>query len=137
MQKDEEISKIKQTAVSLQNHFDKHSCTFVFPTGNDDPQAQIVQLNTELQMAERDRKRAQTDLETTTKLIKVIEDEADKYKLDFQNAEAEIKNLKERLKGNLSLIQEKDIIWTDIISEIKSNWCFLMIVEKEKNLKVL
>jgi len=37
------------------------------------------------------------------------------------------------LKGNLSLIQAKDIIWADIISEMKSNWNFLMIVAKEKS----
>ena len=54
MQKEEEISKIKQTAISLQNHIDSHTCTFVFPLGNEYPQAQIAQLNTELQMAERD-----------------------------------------------------------------------------------
>ena len=54
--------------------------------------------------------------------------------MDFQNAEAEIKNLKETLKGNLSLIQVKYIIWTDIISEMKSNWCFLMIIANEKSL---
>jgi len=48
----------------LQNHIDNHNCTFVFPTGDEDPQAQIVQLNIELQMAERDQNKAQTDLAT-------------------------------------------------------------------------
>ena len=42
MQKYEEISKIKKTAISLQNHIDNHSCTFVFPIGNKYPQAHIV-----------------------------------------------------------------------------------------------
>jgi len=63
--------------------FDNHNCDFVFPIGNEDPQAQIVQLNIELQMAERDRRKAQTDLETATKLMKVIENEVYKYKMDF------------------------------------------------------
>ena len=104
MKKEEEISKIKQTAISLQNHIDSHTCTFVFPSSDEDPQAQISQLNIELQMAERDRKKAQADLETASKIIQVAENEASKYKMDSENANAEIKGLKEKLKGNIYLI---------------------------------
>ena len=39
LHKDEELSKIKQTAISLQNHIENHTCTFVFPTADTDPQA--------------------------------------------------------------------------------------------------
>ena len=66
LKKDEELTKVKKTAISLQNHIENHTCTFVFPIGNADPQAQIVQLSTELKMAERDRKQAQSELETAT-----------------------------------------------------------------------
>ena len=133
MKKEEEISKIKQTAISLENNIDNHNFTFVFPSGNEDPQAQISQLNTELQMAERDRKKVQTDLETASKIIQAAENEASKYKMDSQNANAEIKSLKDKLKGNISLIQAKDIIWNDIISEMKSIWDFLMVVAEERS----
>ena len=88
---------------------------FFFPLGNEDPLAQISQLTTELQMAERDRKKAQANLETATKTIRVTEGEVNKYKIDCQNVDAKIKNLKENLKGNISLIQAKDSIWNDIV----------------------
>ena len=77
-------------------------------------------------MVERDRKRAQADLETTTKILKATEGEVNKYKIDYQTAEAEIKNLKEKFKGNISLIQAKDIIWNDIIEGMKTIWDFLL-----------
>lgn len=85
-------------------------------------------------MAERDQKKAQTDLETASKIIQAAENEASKYKMDSQNIDAEIKSLKENLKGNISLIRVKYIIWNDIISEMKSIWNFLMVVAEEKSL---
>ena len=39
LKKDEELTKVKQTAISLQNHIENHTCTFFVPTGNADPQA--------------------------------------------------------------------------------------------------
>ena len=130
MQKEEEVTKLKKISLSLQNHIESHTCTFVFPSGNEDPLAQISQLTTELQMVERDRKRAQADLETATKIIKATEEEVSKYKMDCQTADAEIKSLKEKLKGNISLIQAKDIIWNDIIVEMKTIWDILTVVAK-------
>ena len=64
LQKEEEITKLNKTALSLKNHIESHTCTFVFPSGNEDPVAKISQLTTKLKMAERDRKKAQADLET-------------------------------------------------------------------------
>ena len=31
LQKEEEITKLKKIALSLQNHIESHTCTFVFP----------------------------------------------------------------------------------------------------------
>ena len=83
-------------------------------------------------MEDRDRKKAQADLETAKKIIQVKEGKVSKYRIDFQTADVEIKNLKEKLKGNISLIQAKDIIQNDIIVEMKAIWGFLTIVAKEK-----
>ena len=85
-------------------------------------------------MAEGDLKRAQSELETATKIIRTLENEVKVNKQTFQKVEAEIKDLKEKLKGNISLIKAKYIIWREIISEMKSNWNFLNIVAKEKSL---
>ena len=73
MRKKEEITKLKKTALSLHNHIESHTCTFFLPSGNEDPVAQISQLTTELKMAKRDRKKAQTNLETTMKIMQAKE----------------------------------------------------------------
>ena len=114
--------------MSLQNQIDSHSCTIILPSGNDDPTSHISQLNTELKMAERDLKRAKNYLETLTKIMQAKDGENNKYRTDFQTANVEIKILKEKLKGNIFLIQAKDIIWNDIIEEMKTAWGSVTIV---------
>ena len=69
LQEEEEITKLKKNALSLQNHIDSHSCSFILPSGNEDPTTQISQLNTELKMEKRDHKKTQTGLETTMKIM--------------------------------------------------------------------
>ena len=95
---------MNQIALSLQNHIESHTCTFILPYGNEDLVAQISQLATELNMVERDHKKAQTDMDTSMKIMQAKEGESCEYKLDCQIFEVEIKNLKEKLKGNISLI---------------------------------
>ena len=128
LQKEEEITKLKETMLSLQNQIDSHSCTIILPLGNDDPAAQISQLNIELKMTERYLKRAQNDLETVTKIMQAKDGESNKYRTNFQTTDPEIKNLKEKLKGNISMTQAKDIIGNDIIEEMKAAWGSLTII---------
>ena len=73
-------------------------------------------------------------METATKFIKATEGEVNKYKMECQTANVETKNLKEILKGNISLIQAKDIIWNDIIEEMKTIWDFLIVIAEENAL---
>jgi len=44
----------------------------------------------------------------------------------------EIKVLKSKLKGNMALIEGKQIIWEEIISEMKKQWEHLKLVTKQK-----
>ena len=60
--------------------------------------------------------------------------EINKYRTDCQMVDAEIKSLKEKLKGNITLIQAKDIIWNEIIEEMKAAWGSLTIVSEEKSI---
>ena len=62
------------------------------------------------------------------------EGEVNKYKSDFQTTYDEIKNLKEKLKGNMSLIQAKDIVWNEIIEVMKTVWESLIILSEEKRI---
>ena len=52
----------------------------------------------------------------------------------LQKAKDEIKELKEKLKGNISLIKAKDIIWNEIISEMQSKWDSMNIIARDKNI---
>ena len=66
-------------------------------------------------MAEKYLKKAQNDMERVTKIMQAKDGEISKQRTDFQITDAEIKTLKEKLKGNITLIQAKDIIWNEII----------------------
>ena len=44
----------------------------------------------------------------------------------------EVKELKEKLKGNMSLIQAREIIWNDIIQQVKAIWDHMIFKEKDK-----
>lgn len=111
------------------------------PANTEDPVAQILQLGTELNMAEHDLKKAQRDMEIICKLLNLSEDEArmdkenrKKYIEDFQRVEEDIKRLNEKIKGNMYLIQAMEVLWDEIIQVIKYIWEFLVIVSDEKTI---
>lgn len=85
-------------------------------------------------MAEIDLKKAQRELDTMMKIMQAKEGEVNKYKSNFQTAYDDIKSLKEKLKGNITLIQAKDIVWNEIIEVIKTTWESLIIVSEEKRI---
>ena len=58
LQKEEEISKLKESFINLQTQFDSHSCTIIMPSRTDDPTTRFSQLSTKLKMAENDLKKA-------------------------------------------------------------------------------
>ena len=60
--------------------------------------------------------------------------EIDKYRVDCQTINAEIKSLKEKFKGNITLLQAKDITWNEIIGEMKAARGSLTIVSEEKSI---
>ena len=85
-------------------------------------------------MAKIDLKKTQSDLDTTMKIMHAKEWEVNKYKSDCQIAYEEIKGPNENLKGNMSLIQAKDIVWNEIIEVMKTIWESLIIVSEEKSI---
>lgn len=141
LRKTEERSLLKETLDKLQKQLDTHVFMVVMPSNTDDPATQVLQLGTKLKMAELDAKKAQRELETTCKLLNFSEEEsrrekynANKYIEDLLIAEDEIKRLKEKMKGNVSLIQAREILWDKIIEVIKGIWGFLVIISEEKTL---
>ena len=55
-------------------------------------------------MEERDLKREENDLETITNIMQAKDGEINIYKTYCQTVDADIKSLKENLKGSISLI---------------------------------
>lgn len=45
-----------------------------------------------------------------------------KYINDFHTSSQEIKEQKEKVKGNMFLIQVREIMWNDIIHTLKNIW---------------
>ena len=90
-------------------------------------------------MDEHDTKKVRRELETTYKLLNLSEEEArtekenaKKYQEDLLRTEEEVKRLKEKLKGNMSSIQAREILWDEIIEIIRNIWEFLVIMFDEK-----
>lgn len=120
---------------------DTHVCTIEIPTNIDDPTSQVLQLGTKLKMVEHDVKKAQRELETTCKLLNLSEEEAireknnaKKYREDLLRAEDEIKRIKEKINGNMSLIRAREILWDEVIEVIRGIWEFIVIISQEKTL---
>jgi len=81
-------------------------------------------------------KKIQRDYESALKIIKATKrdlamskENDEKYRNDFQVASQEIKEVKEKVKGNMSLIQAREILWNDIIHTVRNIWESLSIVE--------
>ena len=124
------LFRSKEIVVNLQGQIESHACTIFLSSGDDDPATRLSQLSTELKMAEVDLKKTQCDLDTTMKIIHAKDGGVNKYKSDFQTTYEEIKSFKEKLKGNMSLIQAKDIVWNEIIEVMKTIWESLIIVQE-------
>ena len=50
----------------------------------------------------------------------------------YKEGQDEIKELKTKLKGNISLIKTKQIVWNDIIQEVSSIWECIYIISTKK-----
>ena len=75
LQKNEEISKLKEMNDMLQKKLDSHVCTIVVSSDSEGPTAKLKQVMTELRMVEIDLKNTQRELEKACKVIKVTKQE--------------------------------------------------------------
>ena len=51
---------------------------------------------------------------------------------DLQEAKQQISELKGKLKGNMSLMQAKKLMWDEIIEEIENDWEFITMMHEQK-----
>ena len=118
------------------NRIDSHVCTILVRENSKDPTNKLTRVLTELQIFENEMKKIQRDYESALKIIKATKrdlamskENDEKYRNDFQVASQEIKEVKEKVKGNMSLIQAREILWNDIIHTVRNIWESLSIVE--------
>lgn len=57
---------------------------------------------------------------------------ASQHHKKYQSTYDEIKELKEKLKGNMSLIHAREIIWNDIVQWVKEIWNHMLVMEEKK-----
>ena len=133
------MSKPKKMNDMLHKKLDSHVCTNVLSSDFEDPTAMLTQVMTELRMAEIDLNKSQRDLDSALKVIKATEqevpmtkDNVEKCMRDYQTSCQEIKELEEKVKGNMSLIQAREIIGNYINDIVKNVWELLIIVGEEK-----
>jgi len=91
--------------------------------------------------SEDEIKKMQRNLDGTKQILKITgrelamaKDTTSKYQNDYQTTCHEIKELKEKVKGNMSLIQAKEIIWNNIIHTVQNIREFMSIVAEEKTI---
>ena len=115
----------------LQHKLGSHVCTILVQLDSEDPIEKLTRVMTELQILENEMKKIQRNFEDSQKILKITEKElamaretTTKYKNDFQVASSQIKELKERVKGNMYPIQAMEIMWNDIIHTVRNIWEF-------------
>ena len=71
-------------------------------------------------------------LATNQKVVMTLEAEVEKLQREKQVQEKTIKYLTKRMKGNITLLEARCLIWTDIMAEIRKHWKYLTMVYDKK-----
>jgi len=92
-----------------------------------------------LQLSENELKKVQSDMENTKhtltqkeKQLETARGNVEQISNNSKKANEEITVLKNKLKGNMSLIQGRQLIWDEIISEVKNIWEHMTLVAEQK-----
>lgn len=114
LQRNDEFSKMKEVNYVFQQKLDAHVCIVFVQEDYEGPADKLTRVMTELKISENEMRNIQRDFESVMKIIKATENGMDmakqtveKYKNDSHIYFQEIKDLKEKVKGNVSRIQAR------------------------------
>ena len=109
---------MKELNAGLQQKINAHVCTIVVHLDSKDPTDKLTRVMTKLKISEDEIGKIQMNLDDTKEKLKhkerqlnMAKENASQYHKNYLTTCDEIKEL----KGNMSLIQAREIIWNDII----------------------
>lgn len=118
---------------------DTHACTILVQLDSKDPSDKMTRVMIELKISKDEMKKMQKNMDDTKELFKfkerqftVEKDSASKYQKHDQATYHENKDLREKIKGNMSFIQAREIIWNDIIQKVKAILDYILIIAEDK-----
>lgn len=68
------------------------------------------------------------------KIVSSLQKEVENLCKEAQEHEKSIKDLKAQIKGNMSLVEARQIVWTEIIAEVKDHWELITLANDQKNI---
>ena len=74
-----------------------------------------------------------TTLEEEEEMISSLQKETDTAHIESKDLLKSVKDLKAQLKGNMSLVEAKTMIWSEIIKEVKDHGKYITLVNDKKN----
>lgn len=108
--------------LELQKKIYSHIYVVVFPQNPQNPTDNLTKALIDLRLLERKLKNIQIDLDNTKYMLetkdnqfKSTEASVDQINNKYEVAQYEIKGLKNMLKGNISLVEARQLIWDDVI----------------------
>jgi len=126
VERNQEVASLKELNVELQQKIDKHVYTIVVQPRPGDPIEKLTRVMTELKISEDELKKLQKNIDDTKVQLKhkerqlnIAREHSTQHDKNSQSACDEVKELKDKLKGNMSLIQMREIIWNYIIQQVK------------------
>lgn len=137
----EKITILQTKATELQARWDSHSCQpTVASSGTSSPSKQLAVARAKNEVLEKQAFTARqmiTSLENSlaenTKRIEELQREIEQEKKTMADQQKTIADIKSHAKGNLTLLEARSIIWSDIILAVTEQWGFLRMMGENKS----
>ena len=137
----ETINGLQNKATELQARWDSHSCQpTVVSSGTSSLSEQLSAARAENEILEKQASTARqriTNLENSlaenTRIVEGLQREIEQEKKMTVDQQKTIADMKSRAKGNLTLLEARSIIWSDIISAVTEQWGFLRMMGEHKS----
>lgn len=137
----EKISELQDKATELQARWDSHSCQTAEASGGASSlPAQLSTARAEIEVLEKQPSTARqkiTELESSlaenARTVEGLQKEVEQEKKVTAEQQKTIADMRSRAKGNLTLLEARSIIWSDIITAVTEQWEFLTMIGELKS----
>lgn len=134
-----EILALKQQEAKLKKRIDSNICVVIMVEYPQNATKKHTKTLTELHLSEGELKRVQNDLDATQKILRQKEKNLEYAKTNveiigknLQETNHEIFEMKENMKGNMSHLQAKQLVWNEIIEDIKNHQKYITLMDEKR-----